>query len=35
MKLELIHVCVQNHLDMTQRVWDSIDRITDELWNRK
>ena len=30
MKLELIKSFVASHLDMTRRVWDSIDHITDE-----
>ena len=35
MELELIQTFVAYHLDMTRLVWDSIDRITEELWNRK
>lgn len=30
MELELIKTFVEYHLDMTRRVWDSIDQITDE-----
>ena len=30
MKLEMIKTFIEYHLDMTRRVWDSIDQITDE-----
>lgn len=30
MELELIKTFIEYHLDMTRRVWDSIDQITDE-----
>jgi uncharacterized damage-inducible protein DinB len=30
MKLELVKTFIEYHLDMTRRVWDSIDQITDE-----
>src|SRR5574339_402949 len=30
MELELVKTFIQYHVDMTRRVWDSIDQITDE-----
>lgn len=30
LSLELIHTFIEYHIDMTRRIWDSIDHITDE-----